>query len=59
MALECAQEVGHYLTLIRAKQTTLEYLELLALQKHSTFELDEKPSTKSQTESLKSLVKLS
>ena len=49
MALESAEEVGHYLTLIRTKQATLEYLELLALQKNSAFELNEKPSTQPQT----------
>ena len=45
MALESAQEVGHYLNLIRAKQTTLMHLELLALQKHAAYEQDQKPST--------------
>ena len=34
MALECAQEVGHYFTLLRTQHPTLWYLELLALQKH-------------------------
>ena len=44
-AIKSSQEVGHYLNLLQTKQKTLMHLELLAMQKVSSFKLGQKPLT--------------